>query len=189
MVYGLSSVLVKFIGLFLFPFFARELSPEDYGAINIFNTLTFFTNAVIVLGLDAATTRWFYDREDSAYKNALFSNWWFTHNGVAVIAVMLILLAMPLLDQLVHVPNKTEVILVVAFNILLQVPPMIINSFFVLQKKPVHAGTFSVLSSLVAALCSVFFVFQLRMGVLGFYLGQTVAFFLYSLFWYVGFFR
>ncbi len=90
LIYGLSSVLIKFISFFLFPFFARELNPADYGLINIFNTLTFFTAAVISLGLDAAVTRWFYDENTEDYKNKIFSNWWFAHLGAAIVAIIIL---------------------------------------------------------------------------------------------------
>lgn len=183
----MSSVAIKFISFFLFPFFARKFNPEDYGVINIFNTLTFFINAVIVLGLDAATTRWFYEEDSKSFRSKIFSNWFYTHLGTAAAAVLLLLLVghFYFLDAFIHVPNSRLLLLVVGLNILLQVPPLVINGYFVLRKMPVPSASFSVASSLIAALCSLYFVFKLQWGILGFYLGQTIAFFLYALIGYL----
>jgi O-antigen/teichoic acid export membrane protein len=184
LIYGFSSVMIKFISFILFPFFARKFSPEDYGVVNILNTLTFFTNAVIVLGLDAAVSRWFYDDTGLAHRKKIYSNWFFTHIGNAIIAAIIILLVgqFYFLDRFIPVQNDRLLLLIVVVNIIMYVPPAVTNSFFVQSKKPIPSAVFSLLSSLFSALFSLYFVFKLNMGLIGFYLGQTVAFSLYTLF-------
>lgn len=186
-VYGLSGLLVRFLSFFLFPFFARKFDPEDYGVINIFNTMTFFVNAVIVLGLDAATTRWFYDSENKKYRAELFSTWFFTHFSLAIFSALIILTVghFYFLDRFIDNSNKELILLAVVCNIILQVGALMTNSFLVLNRKPRLSASFSFFNALFATGFSLYFVFKLEWGVLGFFLGQTISFFLYFI---VGYF-
>ena len=57
--YGLSSVLTQLAGLFLVPFYTKELSPEEYGIIALFAMVSGFLNPILALGLDSALFRYF----------------------------------------------------------------------------------------------------------------------------------
>lgn len=60
LIYGLGSVLQKFIGVLLLPFYTRALSPAEYGIIDTLATLTFFISVIFGFGLEGATGRYFF---------------------------------------------------------------------------------------------------------------------------------
>ena len=64
LIYGISGTLSRLITIFLVPFYARAFPPSEYGYINIVNAMIALLSSFIVLGLDSASARWYYDTED-----------------------------------------------------------------------------------------------------------------------------
>lgn len=54
MIYGVGSVVTRFIGLFTLPIFTSYLSPEEYGVLAMLALLTMVAHPVFSLGLSAA---------------------------------------------------------------------------------------------------------------------------------------
>ncbi len=71
--YGLSSVITQIVGLFLVPFYTKELSPEEYAIIGLFAMVTAFFNPFIAFGLDSALFRYFAMTKSNYVKKRLFS--------------------------------------------------------------------------------------------------------------------
>jgi len=59
-VYGFGTVLKKFIGILLLPFYTRALSPSEYGILDTLVTFGFFTSVILSLGLVGATSRYYF---------------------------------------------------------------------------------------------------------------------------------
>lgn len=76
--YGLGSALQKFIGFFLFPIYTRVLTQEDFGTQDLVFTAVTILSYFLILGLDSATARHYYDAEDPEEKRIILSSWlWF----------------------------------------------------------------------------------------------------------------
>ena len=126
---------------------------------------------------------WFYDQNDSDYRKKVFSCWL---TGRLVISVLLSLLLFLLLKNWLLARHlKTEqgglLILVIAGNLLFNILPTILNHYFILNKKPVHSLILTVSLTLLSSGFCLLFVFVFHFDVLGFFLGQLLAFFLISL--------
>ena len=63
-VYGLADAVGKGLSLILFPIFTRIFTPREYGVMEVIGTVTLLISAVLVLGLDNATTRHYYGAEN-----------------------------------------------------------------------------------------------------------------------------
>lgn len=59
-VYTLVSILQKGISFFLLPLYTAFLTPADYGILNIVTTVSSIISLFILLGLDGATSRFYY---------------------------------------------------------------------------------------------------------------------------------
>ena len=68
LIYGLGSVLQKFIGVLLLPFYTRALSPAEYGILDTLATLTFFISVIFGFGLEGATGRYFFIADNETEK-------------------------------------------------------------------------------------------------------------------------
>ena len=78
MIYGISGIVGKMIGIFLVPLYTRLFLPEDYGVINLINTSFFLLGILVVCALDNSVYRWFFDTiEESDRKKSFGSYIWF----------------------------------------------------------------------------------------------------------------
>ena len=71
-IYGISGMVLKLISFVLFPIFAHHFTPSSYGTIGILISMNLVLVTISGLGLEAAATRWFYDKDDPIYKNKIF---------------------------------------------------------------------------------------------------------------------
>lgn len=60
LIYGFGNGLKKFIGLLLFPFFTRALSAGEIGVLDILGNTTTLLGIVLAIGIDSASTRFYY---------------------------------------------------------------------------------------------------------------------------------
>jgi O-antigen/teichoic acid export membrane protein len=176
-VYGLSGIISKFIGFILLPFFARTLSVEDYGDISILQSYFFFISAVSMLGLDSAFLRWYYDSEDLDRKKGIFSTAIVSIQGISIFLglVTIVLAYFDVLPKLHH-QNSFLLFGLVALNVSCNW----VNSMFVawcrIQHKAWLTFFFSVTTVFISGIVSFLLVITLKLGVVGFIGGQTVAF-------------
>lgn len=59
-IYGLGKALKKFVGLFLLPFYTHALSPSDFGVLESLGVFIFFVTAILDLGLNTGSARYYY---------------------------------------------------------------------------------------------------------------------------------
>jgi O-antigen/teichoic acid export membrane protein len=72
-VYGGAGALNKLLALVTFPILARHFSVSQYGYFDFFNVLITLLTLFFVFGLDSAFNRYFYERENTAYRKNLIS--------------------------------------------------------------------------------------------------------------------
>ena len=51
-VYGLGTILQRFMGLLLLPFFIRVISPEDYGIVALISLISIALGGLLTLGTE-----------------------------------------------------------------------------------------------------------------------------------------
>src|SRR6478736_4797080 len=101
LIYGLSGIVSKMIGIFLVPVYTRLFLPKDYGIINLVNTTFFLIGILVVCGLDNSVARWFYDsKEESDHKKSFGSYLWFQFI-IAIVISGAIIIASPWISQTV----------------------------------------------------------------------------------------
>ena len=70
-IYGIGKSFQKFIGLFLLPLYASVLTPEDFGILDTIGVSSFFLIAILNLGLDSATGRFFFNANTEEEKGKI----------------------------------------------------------------------------------------------------------------------
>lgn len=183
LLYGISTIALRLISFILFPLFARKFTPEDYGVVGLLSTFTFFVTALCGMGLDSATARWYYDNTEPLYMKQIFSNWFFVQFGATMLVSLLIITGLLFFPSgnFLKTQHPETLVILVCVNMLLNIPLSIVNLFYVLQRKPLPSVYFSVAVALLSALVSLLLVFKFNLGLIGFYLGQTIALLLCSI--------
>lgn len=97
LLFGLGSLAGKAIALLTLPVFARLLSPEQFGRLDVLNAMVSAGLVTLLLGTDVAATRLYFDRHTPEARRQLLGTWYVL--GAAVIsplALALIVTSEPL---------------------------------------------------------------------------------------------
>lgn len=72
-IYGMGGAVNKALALITFPLLARHFSVQDYGLIDLLNTLMVLAVTLLVFGQDSAVARYFYEDADNEYRRQVVS--------------------------------------------------------------------------------------------------------------------
>lgn len=78
-VYGLGSLVSRFIAVLLLPVYTRYLSPADYGLIETLIALSAILTVLLAAGVKSAFFRFYFDEEaESGKRRVIRTSFWFT---------------------------------------------------------------------------------------------------------------
>jgi O-antigen/teichoic acid export membrane protein len=78
-IYGLGSLVSRFIAVLLLPVYTRFLSPADYGLIETLIALSAILTVLLAAGVKSAFFRFYFDEPDeTAKRRVIRTSFWFT---------------------------------------------------------------------------------------------------------------
>lgn len=176
-IYGLSGVLTRFIGVFLTPIYTRVYSPDDYGVIGVLTNGYFLISIILVLALDNSTARWFYDTEITSERKKIINTWmWFYLVASAMAAIFFVITADFWADLILEGYSQGPYLVkLLAITLPLLVWPSVGVNVLRFERKAKQAVFLSIFQSLVLIGFNVLFVVILRKGVEGVYYAQLTG--------------
>ncbi|KWW31901.1 MAG: polysaccharide biosynthesis protein [bacterium F083] len=72
-IYGILPVVGKFLNFLLIPLYAKVFAPEEFGIIELLDTLIFFLLIIASFEIPTALGRYYYDDKDIKYKSEIIS--------------------------------------------------------------------------------------------------------------------
>ena len=63
LIYGLSTYIQKFIGVFLLPLYTALLTPEDYGILDLLGTVAIISIYLVVAGTASSLSYYYFRKE------------------------------------------------------------------------------------------------------------------------------
>lgn len=174
--YGLGDALQKIINFLLFPIYARFLSKADFGLQDLILTTVIVISSILVLGLDSAAARHYYDAELPDERRNILSTWlWFELLLSVPTTLLLVLLAKPLCSLIFGDPSLSPYfclgIASLPFALMAGVSMLTLRLTF-------QAKAFSILSAsgvLIHGLAAIYFVVILGKGVMGVFVAYIFA--------------
>ena len=100
LIFGLGALTGKATGLVLLPIFTRVLSPDDYGRLDVLWSLGSGMAGVLLLGLDAAAVRLYFDQPDVRGRGRLLATWAVLLGAIAAVATIALLATGPTIGGL-----------------------------------------------------------------------------------------
>jgi len=175
-IYGSTSVLSQIVGVFLVPFYTRELSPEAYGIIAITSLFAAFLNPIASLGMDSALFRYFAITNSQLEKKQYFTSAIVVKTGFVIIAVCVLLplygVANSLLfnNQLIFIQYLILLGTFLSFNVASL-------GFVILrvQRRAKKVASINMVVMLVSLAVSIYLVIILKLGVTGALLATLIA--------------
>jgi len=166
-IYGISSMLSRFIGIFLVPLYTRVLAPAEYGTLNLVNSTFYFVLVLAVFALDNSSARWYYDTDDINDRKTTIASWfWFQLVSSLILCIVIILLSSPI-SLLILKVNEPILFIIPACGLLSGILPGIVTNWLRFQRKAVFTVLFTIFNILVNVSLNIFFVLVLKWGVLG----------------------
>jgi O-antigen/teichoic acid export membrane protein len=175
-IYGVGSVITRFIGLLLLPVFTAYLSPADYGVLAMLAILTMVAHPVFSLGLSASMGPSYFEGT-SAQAKAITVWTAFLLNLVSASLLVVIAWSMPThIGMLVRLSD--DYALLVSLTLTGSAVTILVTSLmqrvqFERQAK-LYAGI-AVIAALSAILASVVTVVCLGWGIRGMVIGQLAG--------------
>jgi O-antigen/teichoic acid export membrane protein len=174
-IYGLSSMVSRFIGIFLIPLYTKVLSPADYGSLNLVNSSFYFITVLAVFGLDSASARWYYDNEYETDRKKTIATWfWFQFITSIIIAIILCCFA-PYISNKILAAETPILFIIPAVGLITSILPSIVTNWLRYQRKAKHTVIFTFINMLLNVGLSIFLVLILKKGVLGILLSVLIS--------------
>ena len=176
LIYGISGVVSRFIGFFLMPIYTRVFAPEDYGVISLITTTMAAISVFVVLALDSAAGRWYYDTDEGAERKHIIASWAWCQLGASLGLAALILVFSSQLAQLITGSAAAgRYFRLTALALPLTVLGSILTNWLRFQRRPWTTIAYTIASSLATILLSILFVVSLRWGLTGVYAAQLLS--------------
>lgn len=185
-IYGASSVLSRFVSVFLVPLYTASLTPADYGVMGLLTSGYSFISIFLILNLDSATARWFYDTKNNKERLITINTWFYFYQTVSLVMCgVLFLLSEQISLWLLNSSEYYIFIRIIAFTLPLITFSSIVLIILRLERQPKAVLFFSLTQSILLVVLNCFFVLYLRIGLIGIYYSQflvTIFSCIYALF-------
>jgi len=98
-IYGLGNFATKAIAFFLLPLYTTYLSPADYGVLQICNVINAMLTIILLLGMNSAMFRVYFNTEDKEEKKTVFTSAFTIYLLFSILVVIPLLLLSPFLSN------------------------------------------------------------------------------------------
>ena len=176
LVYGLSGIAARFVTVFLVPIYTRIFTPTDYGSMSLVSTTMSLMAIFVVLALDNSAHRWFWDTENEADRKQTLASWAWCQFTTASIAAAVVLLFSNKLGRLViGTPGAGLYFRIAALTLPLGVLNIVVTGWLRMHRRPWATTIFTLATTLINILLTIWLVIFLRQGVKGVFLSQMLS--------------
>ncbi len=176
LIYGIGSVVIKFVNLVTLPLFTIYLTPSDYGVLAMLAMLSMVIEPIGSLGLSAAMGPKYFESECRTNKSRVV---WSTFTITIITASAVITLAWlypELLAKLVMLdPKYSDLVSLSLTSCGITIVTTSLISQVQFEKKVYVFVTFTLIAAISAIATSVYLVIFQKMGVIGMVYGQLVS--------------
>ena len=177
-VYGIGAVLAKSFSFFLLPIYTRIFTPADYGTIEMLSVIASLLAAVLTMGMDSAQSFYFFENKDAGKAEqaklvTAILQWRLTWGFAIVVTATL---AAPLFNTYFFEGMLTWEYFAIAFvgTLLAQLMSQSVEIFRLLYR-PWPYVMITLAQTILAAAMILTLVLVLDKGVLGYFLGASLA--------------
>ncbi|HUZ59152.1 MAG TPA: oligosaccharide flippase family protein [Hanamia sp.] len=182
LIYGISGIVSKMIGIFLVPIYTRLFLPKDYGIINLVNTTFILLSILIVCALDSSAARWFFDStEKSDHKKTFGAYIWFQLFLAVIVAGIIIVFSSPLSQFFFKENGKPIYFILPAITLITNILPSVLINWFRLHRRPVATVVFTIAQTIAAVSLTVLFVVFLHWQITGVFAALAISSSIFSL--------
>jgi len=174
-IYGISTILGRFLNFLLVPFYTNILPPGDYGVVAYVYSIIAFINVLYSYGMESAYFKYSSSLEIGSAKEN-FSTPFLSLLGTSVLFSIVISGLAPLIGGLLNLPLKFEsVVLYSAAILALDALAIIPFASLRMERKAKTFATIKFLNIVINVGMNIVLLLVFRMGVMGVFVSGLVA--------------
>jgi len=176
-IYGFLSVVGRLVGLFLVPIYTRVFTPEQYGIIDLVETVIAIVAIFGSLHLESAVQRFYYEAENRGELKKYLSSTLWSILVLSSVCVLVIIISSKWLSMLLFNDPQYSMILIIA-SIKIPLYNLFIFTSVLIRymKKPGIFSVFIILQIITTIGISIWLVVYRHSGIIGVFYGQLSGF-------------
>jgi O-antigen/teichoic acid export membrane protein len=174
-IYGISTIVGRFLNFLLVPFYTNVLHPGEYGLVSVVYSIIAFLNIVYVYGLESAYFKYSSTAEVGTPEQNFSTPFVSLLATSSVLSAVILLAARPL-EGLLAIPEGMGAVVPCAAGMLfLDTVAVIPFASLRMERKPGLFAALKFLNILVNVGCNLYFLLVLRTGVEGIFYSGVIA--------------
>ena len=135
-VYGISTMIGRFLGFFLFPVYTNVFTPTEYGIFTSVYAYLAFLNVVYIYGMDAAFMKYTSVADENKKKTTFSTPYYFVAGSTSLFSILFYVFLLPISEG-INLPSEySNLLIYVIFILLFDTLALIPFSSLRLEKKP-----------------------------------------------------
>ncbi len=135
-VYGISTMIGRFLGFLLFPIYTNVFTPTEYGTFTSIYAYLAFLNVVYIYGMDAAFMKYTSVADDTQKKTIFSTPYFFVAGSTSIFSILFYLFLVPISNGINLPTEYSHLLIYVIFILLFDTLALIPFSSLRLEKKP-----------------------------------------------------
>ncbi len=135
-VYGISTMIGRFLGFLLFPIYTNFFTPTEYGTFTSIYAYLAFLNVVYIYGMDAAFMKYTSVADDTQKKTIFSTPYFFVAGSTSIFSILFYLFLVPISNGINLPTEYSHLLIYVIFILLFDTLALIPFSSLRLEKKP-----------------------------------------------------
>ncbi len=183
-IYGIGSILTRFISLLLLPLFTTYLSTFEYGVIAFLVLLPMIVQPIFSLGLSASMGICYFDVDDENHKSkTVWSAFFILLISSSVLIILTLCFSEPISQLLIHSSNYSDFVLLTIFGCAINIISTPFTLRIQFEKRAKLFVLITLIGSISSIMLSVYLIVFLRWGIKGIVIstltGQLITGFLF----------
>lgn len=175
-IYGVGHILIRSMGLLLFPVYTNFILPEDMGVAAILFLFLAFMSVCYQFGFGEAFLRYFTLAKDNSERNKVFSNAYIPVIISSLIFSVILFLSVDELSSLVFRTYRYKPLFMICIGILFadvlsQIPLLTLRA----EERSLKLISFTLLTISVNISMNIVFVIFLKKGITGIFISNLIS--------------
>ncbi len=174
-IYGISTILGRFLGFLLVPFYTNIFPTAEYGIYTYLYTIIAFLNVVYIYGMDAAYMKYASLSENEGKKNVFSTPLIFLTVTSFLISSVILIFRDPVIHFL-NVPERYSFLLYYILGILvLDTLALIPFASLRLERKAVKFATIKIINIIINLSLNILLILYYKMGIEAIFISNIIA--------------
>ncbi len=174
-IYGVSTIVGRFLNFLLVPFYTNIFLPEEYGVITNIYAFIAILNIIFIYGMDSAYLRFAKDEELGNEKD-IFSTPYFAVLIISLIFCLLIILFQSQIGNSLAVPENYNYLFLFVASILLADAIAVIPFIRLrIERKTKKFASFKVINIAINVFLNLYLILKLKMGIEAVFISNLAA--------------